>query len=170
MMVGGCRNLWQELTNYISLCIVWQMLIFKKVPSHCTEWIIQGVALPTIPGISLIIPTPVMILQRNLNRSTFVVWEKWRHNNMRWKWPPFASRQDWIWRAIFWKVLVTTFPNDKHSLLQSIPIHFPSILCEFTIYTNTHTLHSAKWQRSAETRQVGNRLANWRTAAPCPNN
>jgi hypothetical protein len=34
---------------------------------------IQGVPLPTKPGISLIILTPMEILQRNLNRSTFVV-------------------------------------------------------------------------------------------------
>jgi hypothetical protein len=78
------------------------------------------------------------ILQWNLNRSMFVVWEMWRHHNMRWKWPPFASRQDWTWRAIFWKVLASTFANNKHSLLQSISIHFPTILYELTIYTNTH--------------------------------
>ena len=28
--------------------------------------------------------------------------------------------------------------NNKHSLLQSIPIHFPTILCELTHYNNTH--------------------------------
>ena len=32
----------------------------------------------------------------------------WRHHNMCWKWPSFASRQDWTRRAIFWKVLATT--------------------------------------------------------------
>jgi hypothetical protein len=37
--------------------------------------IIQGVPLATEPGISLIILTPMKILQWNLNRSTFVVWE-----------------------------------------------------------------------------------------------
>jgi hypothetical protein len=35
--------------------------------------IIQGVPLATEPGISLIILTPMKILQRNLNRGTFVV-------------------------------------------------------------------------------------------------
>jgi hypothetical protein len=30
------------------------------------------------------------------------------------------------------------FPSAKHSLLQSITIHFPTILCELTHYTNTH--------------------------------
>jgi hypothetical protein len=100
--------------------------------------ILQGVPLPTKPGISLVILTPVMILQRNLNRSTLVVWEMWRHHNMRWKWPPFASRQDWTRRAIFWKVLARMFANNNHSLLQSIPIHFPTILCELTIYTDIH--------------------------------
>jgi hypothetical protein len=79
------------------------------------------------------------ILQRTLNRSTFVVWEMWRHHNMCWKWLPFASRQDWTWRATFWKVLVFQIStNNKHSLLHSIPIHFPTILCELTHYTNTH--------------------------------
>ena len=34
---------------------------------------VQGVPLATEPGISLIILTPMKILQRNLNRSTFVV-------------------------------------------------------------------------------------------------
>jgi hypothetical protein len=38
----------------------------------------------------------------------------------------------------FWKDLASTFANNKHSLLYSIPIHFPTILCELTIYTNTH--------------------------------
>jgi hypothetical protein len=60
---------------------------------------------------------------------------------MHWKWPPFASRQDWTRRTLFWKVLASTFVNNKHSLLQSIPIHFPTILCELTIYSNTH-----EWQ------------------------
>jgi len=32
----------------------------------------------------------------------------WRHHNMCWKWPPFASKQDWTRRAIFWKVLAST--------------------------------------------------------------
>ena len=35
--------------------------------------IVQGVPLATEPGISLIILTPMKVLQRNLNRSTFVV-------------------------------------------------------------------------------------------------
>ena len=34
---------------------------------------VQGVPRATEPGISLIILTPMKILQRNLNRSTFVV-------------------------------------------------------------------------------------------------
>ena len=39
----------------------------------CYLLIIQGVPLSTEPGISLIILTPMKILQRNLNRGTFVV-------------------------------------------------------------------------------------------------
>ena len=60
----------------------------------------------------LVILTPMKTLQRNLNRSTFVVWEMWRHHNMCWKWPPFASRQDWTRSAIFWKVLAASFQRD----------------------------------------------------------
>jgi len=45
------------------------------------------------------------ILQRNLKRRTFVVWGMWRHHNICWKGPPFAFRQDWTRRSIFWKVL-----------------------------------------------------------------
>jgi len=40
-----------------------------------TESNIECVPLATEPAISLIILTPMKILQRNLNRSTFVVWE-----------------------------------------------------------------------------------------------
>ena len=49
--------------------------------------------------------------------------------------------------------------NNKHSLLQSIPIHFPTILCELTHYTNTHDQQpycvdtlSQMTERSAERR------------------
>jgi hypothetical protein len=41
--------------------------------------LLQGVPLTTEPGISLIILTPSKILQRNLNSSTFVVWEMERN-------------------------------------------------------------------------------------------
>jgi len=40
---------------------------------------VQGAPLATEPGISLILLTPMKILQRNLNRSTFVVWEMKRN-------------------------------------------------------------------------------------------
>ena len=44
-----------------------------------TESNIECVPLATEPAISLIILTPMKILQRNLNRSTFVVWEMKRN-------------------------------------------------------------------------------------------
>ena len=40
---------------------------------------VQCVPLATEPGISLIILTPTKMLQRNLNRNTFVVWETKRN-------------------------------------------------------------------------------------------
>jgi len=36
----------------------------------------------------------------------------WWHHNIRWKWPPFASRQDWTRRAIFWKVRARMYRRD----------------------------------------------------------
>ena len=41
--------------------------------------LLYSVPLATEPGISLTILTPMKILQRNLNRSTFVVWEMKRN-------------------------------------------------------------------------------------------
>jgi hypothetical protein len=79
------------------------------------------------------------ILQRNLNRSTFVVWEVWWHNKICWKWQPFASRQ--FWTRLLTRLYRFCFPvseNNKHSLLKSIPIHCPAVLCELIHYTNTH--------------------------------
>ena len=50
--------------------------------SFCNaKWatLLQSVPLATEPGISLIILTPMKVLQRNFNRSTFVVWEMKRN-------------------------------------------------------------------------------------------
>ena len=41
----------------------------------CQPSIIQGVPVTTEPGISLVILPLVRILQRNFNRSTFIVWD-----------------------------------------------------------------------------------------------
>jgi len=60
----------------------------KLLVSRYTDWAtrpiyiyiyIQCVPLATETGISLIILTPMKILQRSLNRSTFVVWEMKRN-------------------------------------------------------------------------------------------
>ena len=40
---------------------------------HCVLEMVQGVPLATEPGISLIILTPMKVLQRNLSMSKFVV-------------------------------------------------------------------------------------------------
>jgi len=60
--------------------------LFWHTCNHCSLYqrfspfyIIQCAPLATDPGISLIILTPMKILQRNLNRSTFVVWEMKRN-------------------------------------------------------------------------------------------
>ena len=63
--------------------------------------IIQGVPLATEPGISLIILTPMTILQRNLNSSTFVVWEMKRNVSVVcvYSAPNSSFREDWclVW-------------------------------------------------------------------------
>jgi len=58
-----------------------------------------------------------------------------------------------------WKVLASTFANNKHSLPHSIPIHFATILCELTHYSNSHEQQpycvgtlSQMTERSAERR------------------
>ena len=51
----------------------------SKTTGECGIFQIQCVPLATEPGISLIILTPMKILQRNLNRSTFVVSEMKRN-------------------------------------------------------------------------------------------
>jgi len=72
----------------------------------------QCVPLATETGISLIILTPMKILQRNLNRSTFVVWEmKWNVSQRdTWRTPSF--RVDW---CLVWDV--PTAHNWSHLLL-----------------------------------------------------
>jgi hypothetical protein len=50
-----------------------EILLENMVQQDRPHTIIQGVSLATEPGISLIILTPMKILQRNLNRGTFVV-------------------------------------------------------------------------------------------------
>ena len=56
-------------------------ICFNTFHIACSNYIykIQGVPLATESGISLIILTPMKILQRNLNWSAFVVWEMKRN-------------------------------------------------------------------------------------------
>ena len=68
---------------------VWSMLFIPCIFVYSMYWPktaldkkynkLQGVPLVTESGISLIILTSMKILQRNLNRSTFVVWEMKRN-------------------------------------------------------------------------------------------
>ena len=75
------------------------MSVCYKTPVYS---IIQCVPLATEPGISLIILTPMKILQRNLNRSTFVVWEMKRNVSQRETWRTPSFRKDW---CLVWDVL-----------------------------------------------------------------
>ena len=56
-----------------------QMDAIMFVFGNISIFILQNVPLATEPGISLIILTPMKTLQRNWNRSTFVVWEMKRN-------------------------------------------------------------------------------------------
>jgi hypothetical protein len=162
-----------------SLVYTWNWIWRTRgVWRHAT--VVQDVPLATKPGISLTILTPIKILQGNLNRSTFVVWEMW-HHNMCWKWPPFASRQDWTRYAIFWKDLVSTSAvtawtiNTRLSTVYRYIFQLSCVNSQFTLNSRTTTAlcrHPQANDReiSREARQARNRLASWRTAAPCPNN
>jgi len=69
------ENFCCERAKKICYCVMlreWYVVI-RISPS--AFYYIQGVPLPTKPGISLIILKQMKILQRDLNRSTFVVWE-----------------------------------------------------------------------------------------------
>jgi len=59
--------------NHLAASRVTTVTILLQLLSCDCSYHIQGVPLATEPGISLIILTPMKILQRNLNRSTFVV-------------------------------------------------------------------------------------------------
>jgi len=70
-----CRGADKSLARPTSRC----NLFDGENVSFDASLVIQFVPLATEPGISLIILTPIKILQRNLNRSTFVVWEMKRN-------------------------------------------------------------------------------------------
>ena len=99
LLVTNYKHPWDSIETYLSATRI-------HVCAHLC--VVKGVPLATEPGISLIILPLMRILQRNLKRTYLSVWEMWRHHNMCWKWAPFASRQDWTRRAIFWKVLAST--------------------------------------------------------------
>jgi hypothetical protein len=73
---------WAKKLNYLKLVKEFDVKrtdapidAFELLRSSVTQSprVIQGVPLSTEPGISLMILTPIKIMQRNLNSSTFVV-------------------------------------------------------------------------------------------------
>ena len=127
---------------------------------------IQGVPLATEPSISLIILPLMRILQQNLKRTSLC--KKCDDIITCWKWPPFASRQDWTRRTILWKVLAST---SAVTAWISLVVCFQDVCGSWFVLVNkTKQKPSGKWQSSREARQAGNRLASWRTAASCRNN
>jgi len=69
----------------------------KKSIHNLNTYQVQCVPLATGPSISLIILTPMKILQRNLNRSTFVVWEMKRNEE------PLHSEKIVVWCGMSWR-------------------------------------------------------------------
>jgi len=63
-------------TVHVTLVNNWTIkklcIITQPINKHSPMIIIQGDPLATEPGISLIIETPMKILQQNLNRSMFI--------------------------------------------------------------------------------------------------
>jgi len=72
--VPNCEH-WEMSVGISAWSNVIEVNFVLKFKDDVSSNIIQCVPLATEPGISLIILTPMKILQRNLNRSTFVVWE-----------------------------------------------------------------------------------------------
>jgi len=107
------------------------------------------------------------ILQRNLKRTYLIVQEMWRHHNMCWKWPSFASRQDWTRRAVFWKVLAST--SAVTAWVSSVMFAFKASvvrglfgklsLSDIPIRNNQAPL--AKWQRDQQRGESGRKQAGW---------
>ena len=66
--------------NQYFICLLLEYCTWND-PFIFGDWrkLTQGVPLPTKSGISLMILKPMKILQRDLNRSTFVVWEMKRN-------------------------------------------------------------------------------------------
>ena len=72
----------QEKLKTESLLLLRTSKHFKsgsRFATRATTKLLHCVPLAIEPGLSLIILTPMKILQRNLNRSTFVVWEMKRN-------------------------------------------------------------------------------------------
>jgi len=80
-LMAPCRNTYELASDMKCFVICFIAFYFVHLVEFCVfcnvhcDIIIQGVPLATEPDISLIILTPMKILQRNLNSSTFVVWE-----------------------------------------------------------------------------------------------
>jgi hypothetical protein len=101
--------------QFIILTFVYSLTCFGRFPAHHQElndcsgslWfylrIVVTVVLFSWSGLFFIedIATKFEADVRHCVRNV-------RHHNMCWKWPPFASRQAWNRRAIFWKVLTST--------------------------------------------------------------
>jgi hypothetical protein len=68
----ACR---QSVRNFTPVFAVQDIMFIFVVVLNYTSNNVQCVPLATEPGISLILLTPMKILQRNLNRGKFVVWE-----------------------------------------------------------------------------------------------
>jgi hypothetical protein len=115
--LSGDWNYYSLMCVYCSMItfMLWLFVAYFRSSDNSVQcsWVVtdrnvQYVPLATELGISLIILTPLRILQRNLKQTYLIVKEMWQHHNMRWKWSPFDSRQHWTQRAIFWKVFAST--------------------------------------------------------------
>jgi len=94
----------------------------------------------------------------------------WRHHNICWKWPPFASRQHWNRRAIFWKLLASTSAVTAWISLVIFVFKasrfrgFFSVNFLSGIPIINNQAHSAKWrrdqQRGASDRKQAGQLAD----------
>jgi hypothetical protein len=119
----GNISYWTLLSHRVSKVVAFIFALFFPpwrltliyCPKSPSPGFVQCVPLATEPRISLIIVTPMKILQRNLNRGTFVVWEKKRNvsvvcvgsapnccdTEQRSKYAGFGSE----WDILYWQTL-----------------------------------------------------------------
>jgi hypothetical protein len=98
---------------------------------------IQCAPLATEPGITLVILTPMKILQRNLNRSRFVVWEMKRDVS--------AVRFKFLWNILISGKIIKEMPVSVVSRTPCISLPLTFIVFQLKMWAVEPARSSCKW-------------------------